>query len=97
MTSIAPTQGSLTDMEDMNLDKKLAYLRTNRVLKCMNKHEVLQEHDATWRTNGLRDLKYIELERRTLDPKGKCVKITVDVMLNGHWSDDRCSIDDSQL
>lgn len=97
MTSIAPTEGSLTDMEDMNLDKKLAFLRTNKILKCMNKHEVLAEHDATWRSNGLHDLKYTEVARKALDPAGKCIKVTVDVMLNGHWTDDRCGIDDTQL
>lgn len=97
LTSIAPTEGSLTDMEDMNLDKKLAYLRTNKILKCMNKHEVLAEHDATWRVNGLRDLKYTEIARKALDPAGKGTKVTVDVMLNGHWTDGRCGIEDTQL
>jgi hypothetical protein len=94
---IAPTSGSLTDMENMNLDSKLAYLRTNKLLKCMNKHELLQEHEATWRQNGLKDLRYTELSREDLDPSGCASKITVDVQLNGHWTDSRCGLDDTQL
>jgi len=84
-------------MEDMNLDKKLAFLRTNKILKCMNKHEVLAEHDRTWRTNGLKNLHYKELSRVALDKQGKCLKITVDVELNNHWTDERCGIADTQL
>jgi hypothetical protein len=93
----APTEGSLTDMEDMNLDKKLAFLRTNKILKCMNKHEVLNEHEATWHRNGLQDLRYEELGRESLHPSGHATKITVDVLLNRHWTDERCGIDDTQL
>ena len=84
-------------MEDMNLDKKLAFLRTNKILKCMNKHEVLAEHDATWHTNGLKDLHYLERSRETLGKQSKCLKITVDVELNNHWTDARCGISDTQL
>lgn len=97
LTTIAPTVGTLTDMEDMNLEKKLAYLRTNRILKCMNKIEVLAEHESTWRTNGLHDLHYQELARESLDKSGRCTKVTVDVQLNKHWTDSRCGIDDTQL
>eukprot|EP00428_Durinskia_dybowskii_P060938 CAMPEP_0170373746 /NCGR_PEP_ID=MMETSP0117_2-20130122/10232_1 /TAXON_ID=400756 /ORGANISM="Durinskia baltica, Strain CSIRO CS-38" /LENGTH=224 /DNA_ID=CAMNT_0010628655 /DNA_START=361 /DNA_END=1031 /DNA_ORIENTATION=- len=96
LKSIAPTTGSLMDMENMDLNKKLAFLRTNKILKCMNKHEVLQEHDATWRTNGLKDLQFQELARVSLDTTTECAsKVTVDVLLNKHWTDERCGIDDT--
>lgn len=84
-------------MEDMNLDAKLAYLRTNKLLKCMNKHELLQEHEKTWRTNGLKDLSYEVLGRESLHPSGCASKVTVDVQLNKHWTDSRCGISDTQL
>lgn len=94
---LLPKTGTLTDMENMNLDKKLAFLRTNKLLKCMNKHEVLNEHEATWQRNGLRDLQYEEISRKYLDTDGHCSRITVDVQLNKHWTDDRAGINDSQL
>jgi hypothetical protein len=93
----APKVGSLEDMEDMDLTKKLDFLRTHKVLKCMNKHEVLEEHARTWQQNGLRDLRYLETARESLDADGLASKITVDVLLNKHWTDARCGIDDSQL
>lgn len=94
---IAPKAGSLEDMEDMDLGKKLDFLRTNKVLKCMNKHEVLEEHATTWQKNGLADLEYQETGRERLDAGGFASRITVDVRLNNHWTDKRCGIDDTQL
>lgn len=94
---LLPKTGTLTDMENMNLDKKLAFLRTNKILKCMNKHEVLDEHEGTWQSNGLRDLKYEEVSRKALDADGHSSRITVDVMLNKHWTDARSGINDTQL
>jgi hypothetical protein len=102
LTPTAPTAGSLTDMEktdqgeDMGIKEKLAFLRANQgVLKCMNKTEVLQEHEATWKKNGLFDLHYTEISREALNDA--CTKVTVDVGLNGgHWTDDRSGIKDSQ-
>lgn len=84
-------------MENLDLEKKLAYLRTNKLLKCMNKHEVLDEHEKTWQTNGLRLLNFEEISRKFLDADGHCSKITVDVLLNNHWTDARSGINDTQM
>lgn len=43
-------------MEDMDLTSKLKVLRAHMVWKCMNKTEVLGEHEDTWKLNGLADL-----------------------------------------
>ena len=97
LTPVAPTGGgSFTDLEDMNLESKLQYLRSNKLLKCMNKIEVLAEHATTWRENGLSNLQYTEVSREALGEHA--TKITVDVMLNcGHWTDKRSGIQDPQL
>lgn len=80
------------------MNKKLAFLRTNKVLKCMNKIEVLKEHDKTWQQNGLSDLEFLEISRVTVDAESKYAsKLTVDVQLNKHWTDERCGIQDSQM
>jgi hypothetical protein len=57
MTATFPTFGTITDMENMNLKNKLDFLRENKVWKCMNKIELLQEH-SDWTQNGLSSLKY---------------------------------------
>ena len=82
-------------MENMELDTKLKVLRENRLWKCMNKNEVLAEHETTWQVNGLIDLNYKEIKRIILNDF--TIKITVDLLLNNHWTDDRSGIDDSQL
>ena len=45
-------------MENMNLKSKLQFLRENKVWKCMNKTEVLEEHSSSWDKNGLSSLKF---------------------------------------
>jgi hypothetical protein len=72
-------------MENMSLDEKLKLLKSHRDWKCQKKWEVLDEHDATWRTNGLSDLAYSVLSRRAIG--GYCTVITVDIGLNQHWTD----------
>lgn len=92
---------NITDLEDMNLSEKLDFLRSNKEWKCMVKWEALEEHDKTWRTNGLADLRYKVLKTEALDDDdeeagevAKAKKITVDVQLNGnHWSNDKCGVD----
>lgn len=66
----APAKGTITDLEQMDLKEKLSFLRTNRNWKCMVKWEALEEHEKTWKTNGLADLSYKVLEMVDLD-KGK--------------------------
>ncbi|KAJ1421893.1 nucleotide-diphospho-sugar transferase [Ochromonadaceae sp. CCMP2298] len=96
LTPTAPTAGSMRDMEKMGIHKKMAFLKANRVLKCMNKTEVLQEHVQTWKSNGLSNLHYTEISREA--PNDTCTKVTVDVELNrGHWTDDRSGIADPQM
>ena len=46
----------------MTLTEKLDFLRSNKEWKCQMKWEALKEHEATWKTNGLADLKYTLLE-----------------------------------
>lgn len=91
-----PRQGTLIDLEEMTLEEKLSFLKQNKEWKCMVKWEALEEHEATWRTNGLADLHYKVLETTSLDKssQSKASKITVDVKLNGnHWSNEKCSVD----
>mmetsp|Transcript_16760 Transcript_16760/g.16965 ORF Transcript_16760/g.16965 Transcript_16760/m.16965 type:complete len:84 (+) Transcript_16760:156-407(+) len=79
----------------MSLHEKLAFLRTKKKWKCMVKWEALDEHEKTWRTNGLTDLTYNVISRDVLDETNGCgSKISVDVQLNpGHWANDKCSVD----
>jgi hypothetical protein len=57
------------------------------------KWEALKEHEATWKTNGLADLKYTLLETTMLDATKNASKLTVDVKLNGNQWDSTSSID----
>lgn len=63
----SPRKGTIQDLEGMDLKEKLTFLKNNRNWKCMVKWEALKEHDATWRTNGLADLKYSILKVESLD------------------------------
>jgi len=96
-----PNRGTIVDLEQMDLTEKLNFLRQNREWKCLQKWEALDEHEATWRTNGLADLSYTVLKTERLDKDdddgdttARATKITVDVKLNGdHWSNKSCNID----
>ena len=56
---LKPTNGSIEDLEDLNLEEKLQYLREND-LKFMKKREALAAHDETWKTNGLNELTNVD-------------------------------------
>ncbi|KAG7371179.1 glycosyl transferase group 7 protein [Nitzschia inconspicua] len=93
-----PRQGTLVDLEEMTLQEKLKFLKQHKEWKCMVKWEALEEHDKTWKQNGLADLSYKVLKSDPLDTKdaakSKATKITVDVKLNGnHWANDKCGVD----
>lgn len=89
-----PTAGTLVDLEEMTLSEKLDFLRSNKEWKCMVKWEALEEHETTWKTNGLADLKYALLETKALDNTKKADKLTVDVKLNGsHWTNEKSGVD----
>jgi hypothetical protein len=91
---VAPNVGSLMDLEEMNLTEKLSFLRENKSWKCMVKWEALDEHETTWKTNGLMDLKYKLLSNKFMDNTKKASLITTDVLLNGnHWANQKCSLD----
>jgi hypothetical protein len=49
---LKPTNGNIVDMENLNLDQKLEYLKEND-LKFMKKKEALAEHGSTWEKNGI--------------------------------------------
>ncbi len=52
---IKASEGSITDLENLDLKDKLKYLKEND-LKFMKKYEALDEHEATWQTNGLNEI-----------------------------------------
>ena len=78
----------------MNVAEKMDFLRQNKEWKCMVKWELKDEHEATWKTNGLVDLKYTLLAQTPLDEAKKSTKATVDVKLNGsHWTNAKAGVD----
>ena len=86
--------GTLVDLEEMTIQEKLQFLRENKEWKCMAKTEALDEHETTWKINGLADLRYEKLKTEYLDKDKRSSKITVDVKLNGnHWSNEKSGID----
>lgn len=92
---ISPERGNIEDLENLSLEKKLDVLRSHREWKCMNKNEVLSEHNSTWKNNGLKDLLYREISRRQMNEHATI--ITVDLGLNSHWTDKLCGINDTSL
>lgn len=50
----APTHGTITDLEHMNLTEKVAFLKAHPQWKCNIRWELRDEHLTTWQTNGLR-------------------------------------------
>jgi hypothetical protein len=90
----SPDKGSLQDLEEMNLDEKLSFLRQNKSWKCMVKWEALDEHQATWKENGMADLKYKVISNKLMDDTKNASFVNVDVMLNGtHWANVKAGVD----
>jgi hypothetical protein len=83
-----PTEGTFIDMENMNLQEKLKFLKTNQTLKCMNKYELLADHTATWTSNGLKNLDYKLIDETTLDSNG--YKYVVDLLDKEHCNEQMC-------
>jgi hypothetical protein len=87
-------EGNITDLENMNIEEKLEYLREND-LKFMLKREALALHEKTWKKNGLNSLssnndakssqqKYSILEKRVCGNKyDHCENILVDLDKTG--------------
>lgn len=95
MNIIKSSKGSIKDLENMNLGQKMTYLKKTKE-KFMFKFEMIAMHNKTWKENGLKNLKYSIismqqcLENKTIKPKNiksKCVRIIVDVQLNGDIGD----------
>jgi hypothetical protein len=75
---IKAKEGSIRDLENLNLEQKLEYLKENE-LKFMKKREALAQHEATWRTNGLNGITDIKILKR--EPCGtNCEIIDVELM-----------------
>ena len=98
ITWVAPPSGTIVDLEQMDIDTKMKFLRENKQWKCMVKWEALEEHESTWQSNGLRDLKYDIKGINKLDQDdgagSKATLLNVDVKLNGnHWANQKCGVD----
>jgi len=89
-----PKEGNIIDMEDMDIGQKLGFLKEHTNWKCLNKTELLKEHNETWKENGLNQTTYKTLKIKNYIPVTKCYKITVEIGLNGHWSDGKSDIND---
>lgn len=90
----SPASGTLVDLEQMSLTEKLEFLRQHKEWKCQEKWEALEEHDKTWKINGLNNLKYALVESQLMDSTSRATKATVDVQLNGdHWSNEKAGVD----
>lgn len=100
-------QGTITDLEQMSLQEKLGFLKQHKKWKCFVKWEALNEHEKTWRTNGLQDLDYDVLQEQNLDDRREstttgdqrrhATKLTVDIKLNpnNHWGNAKAGINDT--
>lgn len=75
------------------MNDKLEQLRAQPQIKCMHKKELLTEHEQTWQTNGLstfaqrEEYKIVRVECLTTF----AIKITVELALNDHWTDQQCT------
>ncbi len=96
---MTPACGQIADMEEMELTEKIKFLGDNELIKCMNKDEVLNEHKEFWTENGISAFK-LRNEFTVLDAVylgDYCIKITVELALNGnHWTDNKCGETDEQ-
>lgn len=71
--------GSIRDLENMNLQQKLWYLK-DKNLKFMQKREALAEHDRTWQTNGLNNIKNLAAFEESITSCGtNCERILVNL------------------
>lgn len=90
----APTSGTLRDLEAMDISTKMDFLRKHKTWKCMVKWELKDEHETTWKTNGLADLKYKIVKTEQLGNSPHATKITVDLGTNGdHWTNEKAGVD----
>jgi len=77
---LKPTNGSIVDMENLNLSQKLEYLRENN-LKFMKKKEALAKHEETWEKDGVKQFYMYSLLIQNESSCGeKCEKIVVNLV-----------------
>ena len=72
------TEGSVEDLEGLNLQEKLDYLKEND-LKFMQKREALAQHEDTWKNNGLNSITDITVTK-TESCGTNCKQILVELM-----------------
>jgi hypothetical protein len=96
----SPSTGSIYDMEEMDLKMKINFLKEHELLKCMNRNELLDEHESSWKSNGISQFKtspQFKVIQREYIGNDFCVIYTVNLSLNGgHWSDAVCGENDLQ-
>lgn len=84
---LKPTKGSIYDLEKLNLQQKLDYLRENE-LKFMKKREALAEHDTTWKKNGLNEISSIGNINLIIHGESSCGENCERVLITLPESDD---------
>jgi hypothetical protein len=88
-----PDRGTLVDLEDMTVEEKMNFLRQHKSWKCMVKWELKDEHESTWKTNGLSSLSYTIVGTTNLHESKKATKVTTDIKLNGdHWTNAKAGV-----
>jgi len=78
ITISLPSSGSITDLEKMDINEKMNYLKKNK-LKNLKKWELLAEDKYNWKNNGLNNLSYKVI--KNIELTNYCTKITVDINL----------------
>ena len=78
---VAPTSGTLQDLEEMDIKEKLDFLREHKDWKNYKKTELEKEHASTWQGNGISNLDYAVLKREAMADHTH--RVTVDCKDNG--------------
>lgn len=87
-------EGSIRDLENLNLEEKLEYLRENE-LKFMKKREALAQHDTTWDKNGLNDINIDILKRSSCG--ANCEMIDVSLQDTDNIVGGTITVDETEL
>ena len=86
----SPSEGTIEDLEGMGIAEKVEFLRQHKDWKCNVRWELRDMHGTTWTTNGLRTSTGPMAVNETghEDLGDRAVKVTVDLILSGDWTDD---------
>ena len=74
---LKPTNGTIRDLENLNVTQKMEYLRENK-LKFMKKQEALAEHENTWKINGLNNLNFKHLQEKSCGSNCEIYKVELE-------------------